>query len=137
MLLVLLVIGSRVFFRVVGDAAGRHRRTDRRVLIYGAGDGGALVLRELRNNVSYGFEPVGFIDDDPGKHKTSMLRLPVLGGLERLPHAIATHRPYAIILSSGKITAERRVELVRICQESGTLVLMSRFSLEELTPLSA
>ena len=49
MLLALLLVGSRLSFRVLGEAAGRHR-LGQAVLIYGAGDGGALLLRELRSN---------------------------------------------------------------------------------------
>ncbi len=39
----------------------------RNVLIYGAGDGGELVLRELRNNPDWQYKPLGFLDDDPLK----------------------------------------------------------------------
>src|SRR4029453_8927952 len=42
----------------------RPPRTGARpVLVYGAGGGGELVLRELRNNAALGGEAGGFIDD--------------------------------------------------------------------------
>lgn len=130
MLLALLVIGSRLSFRVVGDAAGRHRRLGRRVLIYGAGDGGALLLRELRNNSSHGLQPVGFIDDDRAKHKTRMLRLPVLGGFDELPQLIEERRPHAIILSTGGLGPDKMAALESLCRETGTALLQSTFRLE-------
>ena len=130
MLLALLVIGSRVSFRLIGDAAGRHRRTGRRVLIYGAGDGGVLLVRELRNNLSYGLEPVGFIDDDHAKHTRRVLRLPVLGGLDQLPQLIAERRPHAVILSTRKLGTLKMAALERVCRENGTSLMQSYFRLE-------
>ena len=132
MLLALLVIGSRVSVRLIGDAAGRHRRTGRRVLIYGAGDGGALVLRELRNNSSHGLEPVGFIDDDRAKHSTRMLRLPVLGGLDQLEQLIEERQPQAVILSTSKLGTQRMAALERVCRERGISLLQSSFRLEPI-----
>jgi len=37
------------------------------VYIYGANESGEMLLRELLNNKTHGYEPLGFIDDDPTK----------------------------------------------------------------------
>jgi UDP-GlcNAc:undecaprenyl-phosphate GlcNAc-1-phosphate transferase len=132
MLLALLLIGSRLSFRVLGEAAGRHRH-GQPVLIYGAGDGGALLLRELRSNRRYDFQPVAFIDDDPAKQLGRMLRLPILRGIGELEAAIATHQAHAVIISTSHLQADRLREVQRICYLSGTIVLQLRFSLEELS----
>jgi Undecaprenyl-phosphate galactose phosphotransferase WbaP len=39
----------------------------RRVLILGAGETGLLIFRALRREPNYGYDVVGFVDDDPGK----------------------------------------------------------------------
>jgi UDP-GlcNAc:undecaprenyl-phosphate GlcNAc-1-phosphate transferase len=132
MLLALLVVGSRLSFRIVGDAAGRHRRTGQPVIVYGAGDGGALLVRELRDNPHRGYEPVAFLDDDPAKHRRRMMRLLVVGGAETLPDAVAEYRPYAVIISTDKIDPARRAAVERICFESGTALMQLRFRLEPI-----
>ncbi|MCA1589261.1 MAG: glycosyl transferase, partial [Acidobacteria bacterium] len=61
-ILLLMLIGSRIAFRLIRHAMPMPFATDgRRVLIYGAGDGGELVLRELRNNPTLNLNPIGFI----------------------------------------------------------------------------
>jgi UDP-GlcNAc:undecaprenyl-phosphate GlcNAc-1-phosphate transferase len=134
MLLALLLVGSRLSFRVLGEAAGRHR-PGQAVLIYGAGDGGALLLRELRSNRRYDFQPVAFLDDDPAKQLGRMLRLPILRGIEDLESAIAAHQPHAVIVSTSRLHPDRLRELQRVCYLSGTLLLQLRFSLEELSTI--
>ena len=49
------------------------------VLVMGAGDAGALIVRELQNNPHLGLDPVGFLDDDPAKHDARIHGVPVLG----------------------------------------------------------
>jgi Undecaprenyl-phosphate galactose phosphotransferase WbaP len=39
----------------------------RRVLILGAGETGKLIMKALRKEPNYGYEVVGFVDDDPAK----------------------------------------------------------------------
>ena len=131
MLLALLLIGSRLSFRVLGEAAGRHRE-GQPVLIYGAGDGGALLLRELRSNRRYSFQPVAFLDDDPKKQLGRMLRLPILRGIEQLESAIVLHQAHAVIISTSRLPPDRLREVQRVCYLSGTLLLQLRFSLEEM-----
>ncbi|MFN0140804.1 MAG: hypothetical protein ACKVQW_12060 [Pyrinomonadaceae bacterium] len=68
LLLLLAVVGSRMAFRVIRQILPMPAATDgQKVLIYGAGDGGEMLLRELNNNPEWNYRPVGFIDDDPLK----------------------------------------------------------------------
>jgi UDP-GlcNAc:undecaprenyl-phosphate GlcNAc-1-phosphate transferase len=67
-LLMMLLTASRFSFRMLRRLfPAPHARAASRVLIYGAGDGGELVCRELRNNGTLGAIPVAFFDDDPAK----------------------------------------------------------------------
>lgn len=68
LLLLFGLIGSRMAFKLIRQAIPLPMHIEgQRALIYGAGDGGEMVLRELRNNPSWNYLPVGFIDDDPLK----------------------------------------------------------------------
>ena len=59
----------------------RDRRTHERtgILIYGAGDAGAELVREIRSKRCTRYEVKGFLDDDPLKQNAWILGLPVLG----------------------------------------------------------
>ena len=67
-LMFMFLAGSRLAFRLFRQMLPVNGAHDgRRVLIYGAGDGGELLLRELRNNSEHHLSPIGFLDDDPAK----------------------------------------------------------------------
>ena len=133
MALGLLVIGSRVSFKLVADAAER-RLKGVSVLIYGAGDAGVVVVRELRNNPAYEFKPVGFIDDDPGKMGKRILGIPVLGTHAELESLIGAHAPEALIVSTTKLPLEIRTEVADLCSRAGVTLMQLRFELRPLMP---
>lgn len=58
--------------------------TERRTLIYGAGEAGLMLLRELRSNRALGYSVLGFVDDDNAKHGLLLQGVRVLGGGEHL-----------------------------------------------------
>ena len=132
LVLLVLLIGSRLSFRAIGELAQRYRHSECPVFIYGAGDGGALLVRELRNNRRHGFSPVGFIDDDTVKHGRKILGLPVLGGVDALPDLLDKQRAEAILLSTGKIQPDRLIRLRRIGEERGIRLVQLRFELQQL-----
>ena len=104
----LLVVGSRVSFRWVGDLTARHRPSGaRQALICGAGDGGALLVRELRNNPRHDCVPVGFLDDDPTKQRRSIMGLPVLGQVADAERILERRQPALVIVSTAKLRPHR------------------------------
>jgi UDP-GlcNAc:undecaprenyl-phosphate/decaprenyl-phosphate GlcNAc-1-phosphate transferase len=122
LLLILLVTGSRVAFRFMGERLQPRAATPRRALIYGAGDGGALALRELRNNAGLARQPVGFLDDDHNKRGRRINGLPILGGLDVADEIFATQQVQEVIVASHKISPERLERLGTLCAARGVLV---------------
>src|SRR5687767_2770092 len=132
-LMLLFLAGSRMAFRLfrqilpaVGHSNGR------RVLIYGAGDGGELLLRELRNNRELNLSPIGFLDDDPAKSGKVIHGLRVFGGNGDLGTVCAQHEIDEIVISSMKMTDERIREVLQICADRQITVKRMRITMEEL-----
>jgi UDP-GlcNAc:undecaprenyl-phosphate/decaprenyl-phosphate GlcNAc-1-phosphate transferase len=132
MALLLLLGGSRASFRILRDLATRRSPGGRRALIYGAGEGGVLLLRELRNNPNHNLEAVGFIDDDDARRGRNLGGRMIFGAIADLPRIIAEHDIEIVVLGTSKLTPERRAMVERICHESGTGLLQFVFSLQPI-----
>jgi len=77
----------------------------KRVLIYGAGDAGELIVRDMRHNPFYGYEPIGFFDDDPAKRGRRIHGVKVLGGRADIGRIIADKRPDAVVIAVPRADA--------------------------------
>lgn len=109
LLLLCLFAGLRAFPRLLREP-GWMETGLKRVLIVGAGDAGAMIVREMRNNRSYGYQPIGFIDDNPAKVGHRIHGVKVLGNRADLPQVIAESRPDVVLVAmpsaaSGTIRA--------------------------------
>ena len=130
LLLLVFAGATRVAFRAFAEIIKPRPSNRRPVLIYGAGDGGVMVLRELRNNAELGREPVGFLDDEPSKQRIDLQGLRVLGGVDRLEEVLQAHDVAEIVVSSMRIPPERMTQLRRVCEERGVVVVRSILRLE-------
>jgi UDP-GlcNAc:undecaprenyl-phosphate GlcNAc-1-phosphate transferase len=119
-LLFLGMAGSRLSFRLFGLAVARTRKQKIPVLVYGAGDGGEVVVRECRKNSHVEYQPIGFLDDDPRKEGRTLAGLRIFGGADKLPEILQREKVEGCIISSPKILANGQGEQIRtVCQEQG------------------
>src|SRR5688572_23243267 len=120
LLSLLLVGGTRFTLRILADSSGpRMGGLVRRVLVVGAGDAGALVVKELQRNSQLNLEPVGFPDDDAAKQKHQIYNVPVLGALTDLARVLDEQRVDEIIIAIPSAPG-RVVRLVAdICRLKG------------------
>src|SRR5262249_54020812 len=74
----------------------------RPVLIYGAGDGGEHLIREILDHHADQYAPVGFIDDDQRKSGRLIHGYRIFAS-DRLPELIHEYKVEDVIVSSPKV----------------------------------
>ena len=130
-LLLIAVTVSRASFRLVGEFVQRRRRSGTRVAIYGAGDAGGLVIRELLNPGGDN-RLIGFIDDDPRKAGIRVMGYPVLGGYSALTVLINSSSVDSIVISARTMPPERLNNLTALCSDRGVKLSRLHVGLESL-----
>jgi len=95
------------------------RLPERRVLVMGAGDAGAMIVREMQANPGLGLVPVGLLDDNRAKAGMTIHGVPVRGTREDIPRVVAEERADEVIIAMPTAPGQAIREIVAICQESG------------------
>lgn len=113
------LVASRMAFRLIRQVLPNQPAIDtRRVLIYGAGDGGEMILRELKNNSHWHYTAVGFIDDDPAKTNKEIHGLRVYETNGSLEDIVKIEMIEEILISIRDLPPERLEFLRSVCRES-------------------
>ena len=118
-LMLIFVSVSRLSFRLLEEGIRIPSRKGARTLIYGAGLGGQLALKEIGNNSDLGLQAVGFIDDNLRLHGRRVQGYPVLGGIDELEDLIRKHDVKKIIVSFKQNGEERAKEIKTLCLGRG------------------
>lgn len=134
LLMFMLLAGSRMAFRLFRKILPTQISSEGcRVLIYGAGDGGELLLRELTNNRELQYAPVGFVDDDPNKKGKVIHGLRVFSGNGSLQSVCREHRINEILISSSRFSEERIAEILSDCRDADVTLKRMRIRIEEIS----
>jgi UDP-GlcNAc:undecaprenyl-phosphate/decaprenyl-phosphate GlcNAc-1-phosphate transferase len=132
-LMLLFLAGSRMAFRLFRQLLPNSKIVEgRRVFIYGAGDGGELLLRELQNNREWRYIPVGFLDDDPAKNGKLIHGLKVFAANGDLTQVCKQLGANELIISSSKVSEERVQEIARTCLGEQIEVKRMKITIEDV-----
>ncbi len=114
LLLVFLLGGARMSRRVYREFL--LPATGRRVLIYGAGDAGEMIVRDMRQNTTLHGTPIGFVDDDYRKVGQRIHGVPVLGRREQLSRILSKHSPEELLIAIPSASRETLRDIVRVLE---------------------
>lgn len=89
-----------------------------RVLVVGAGDVGRAVLRTMIARRELGYQPVGYVDDDPERASIDLGRVKGLGGLKNLGKTIRNHTVDLVVITLPWTQHDRILELIQVCKRS-------------------
>jgi UDP-GlcNAc:undecaprenyl-phosphate GlcNAc-1-phosphate transferase len=135
-LLILLLTTSRASFRLIGEYVNRRRHVDRRLAIYGAGDAGSFVVKELAREQLADCKVVGFVDDDPRKARMRVQGYPVLGGYDVLLSLIEARAVDVVVVSINAIDVVRLRTLEARCLAKGIALSRLNVELKQLVQVS-
>jgi FlaA1/EpsC-like NDP-sugar epimerase len=115
-----LLVGAhaagRLYFAARRSPAEPSRQ---RVAIYGAGQAGVTLLKEIRSNPQIGFEVTAFFDDDPFKRGLRVDGVKVLGGRAGLARAAARQRIAMVLIALPAATGGELTSILEECHRAG------------------
>ena len=118
-LLTVAIMITRGSFRAMDLVVATRSKRSRRVLVYGAGAFGQLLVREMRMNPAWSMNPIGFIDDDPAKAHRWIAGVPVRGNIDDLADVVSRHGVEEVVLSSPSINGSVEDRIRDVCAGHG------------------
>src|ERR1019366_6842851 len=93
--------GVRMIVRMTAEATshGRNGTVEKNTLIYGAGDAGVTLFREIQKNPNLPYRVRGFLDDRPDKKGVHILGAPVLGAGDQIEPLVKKHNIDIILIA--------------------------------------
>lgn len=93
-------------------------QSEKRVLLVGAGQTGAMVVREVRENPQFNLKLVGFLDDDPTKLGRKVEGVKILGKTSKIYEIAEYYEVDEILISMPSASAEQIKKIVDLTQGS-------------------
>ena len=90
----------------------------KRVLIVGAGDAGAMLLKDILRNPSLGLEPVALIDDDVTKVGRELHGVPVVGTRAVIPALVPKLDADQVLLAIPSATSDVVRDIAALAEEA-------------------
>jgi FlaA1/EpsC-like NDP-sugar epimerase len=113
-----LRLGLRLIMEVAANPQG-SKAEEKSTLIYGAGDAGITLLREIRNNPKLAYRVLGFLDDRPDKKGMRLAGVPVLGGGDMAESLVAKLNVEVILIAIPSATGTEMTRILGLCNAAG------------------
>ena len=112
----MIVRFSYRFIRRVRARSGSGGRE--KTMLIGAGQAGALMLREFKNSSFSRNQVVCIIDDDPGKKGRQLMGVKIIGGRDMIQSAVEKYGITEIVLAIPTLTTAAKKEIWEICSHT-------------------
>lgn len=110
---------SRLAFKINWDNLTGDADAKKQVLIVGAGDAGAMMVREIEQNDDAALKIAGFIDDDPRKQGSKLSGFNVLGTTEEIVDICQKRSIDEIIIAMPSVSGDVVRRIAESCRQTG------------------
>ena len=124
LLSIIFIGGVRFFLRLLAESfrsnnLSRPNTVNRRALIIGAGDAGALVVRELQKNPDLNLTAVGFLDDNLAKQGQQIHGIQVLGKINDVSKVVESKNVDEVVIAIPSAPGKVIRTIADICRLKG------------------
>ncbi len=111
--------GVRFFFRIVEGSNIGHgvSRKKKNLLIIGAGDAAAILIKEIKNKAGVNYKIVGLIDDNEKKIGKTIHGIKILGNRNSIIQICKAHRVDEIMLAMPSVDKVTKSQILNICKQ--------------------
>jgi FlaA1/EpsC-like NDP-sugar epimerase len=110
---------SRYTWRLVREQLRRpSEQTAKKILVYGAGEGGIQIVSTMLRNPNSTYLPVGFLDDNTSTHRLRISGVPVLGGKESIEKAAARTGATSLLIAIPSADSDVVSEIAQLAQQA-------------------
>ena len=122
-LLTICAVGaSRLAYKVNLDLVTESQGDRKNLLIVGAGDAGAMLVRELEQKMTASICIVGFVDDDVKKQKGRLAGFPILGTVRDIPQVVREYKIDKIVIAIPSADGDTIRHIAMQCRKTGAKV---------------
>jgi FlaA1/EpsC-like NDP-sugar epimerase len=122
----MLALAAMLGARYVDYAARLRARpsagTAVKVIVFGAGDAGAMLIQRLATQSNAAYRPVAILDDDPAKRRLRIHGVPVLGGRGQIAEAAASTGATVLVIAIAGEAAQVIQDLTEAAERCGLVV---------------
>lgn len=115
-LMVLFVGGARFAVRAYTEVALRSG-AELNTLIVGAGRAGIAIAEELKRDSELNLNPVGFVDDNPSKHRIRIHGLRVFGSIDCMPEIIRRMKLQCVLIAIPSASGGQVERIIAKCRQ--------------------
>jgi FlaA1/EpsC-like NDP-sugar epimerase len=112
-----LLIGVRVFSRLVAESVRQDFFSARKIMLVGAGVAAQTVIHELKRPKS-GYAVIGCLDDDPSKAGLKIGGVPVLGTVDDLSAISERYAPTEVLIAVPSASGKQMQRFVEACERA-------------------
>ncbi len=113
-----LLMGVRLFSRLLTESVSKEVSSRHRVMLIGAGSAAQMLIREI-HRLKESHEVVGCVDDDKSKQGMKLQGVPVLGTVDQLPSLLEEQPAHEVLIAVPSANGKQMQRFVDICNECG------------------
>jgi FlaA1/EpsC-like NDP-sugar epimerase len=116
---VVAMLGARYVAFVARLRSRTPAPTAEKIIVFGAGDAGAMLIHRLATQPDAAYRPVAILDDDPEKRRLRIHGVPVLGGRDQMADVASSTGARLLVVAIAGGSSKVINELTEAAERSG------------------